>query len=348
MRKVVVNTLVAIFLISLAGFGQTSSTKSVLGTVASLNKDANALEVKPDNGTAVAVKLLTNTAVQRIAPGETNLSKATAIAVSDINRGDRVLVTIGSNGTDALRVIVISATDIAKRDDADRQDWSKRGISGVVAAKNGSQILLQKVKTPSGEIQPSISTSDKTKFRRYSPDSVKFADATPSKLEEISAGDQIRARGEKSADGTKVEAEELIFGTFLTKAGSVTSIDVAAKEITLKEIGSGKTIAIKISPDSTIKQMPASPADGRGPAPAGANLEQIIERLPTAKFEDIKTGTSVIVSSTKGSDADKVTAIMIVANADALIRTAGTRGGRGGTLVFGSGDGGGVSVLGLQ
>src|SRR5262249_10990344 len=152
-----------VFLISLAGFAQTSSTKSVLGTVASLNKDANTLEVKPDNGTPLPVKLLTNTAVQRIAPGETSLTKAMPIAVSDINRGDRVMVTIASNGTDALRVIVISASDIAKRDDADRQDWSKRGISGVVAAKNGNQILLQKVKTSSGDIQPSIGVSDKTK-----------------------------------------------------------------------------------------------------------------------------------------------------------------------------------------
>jgi hypothetical protein len=43
-----------------------------------------------------------------------------------------------------------------------------------------------------------------------------------------------------------------------------------------------------------------------------------------------------------------LTAIVIVANADQLIRMASTPSGRGGTLVFGSADGGGLSVLGLQ
>jgi hypothetical protein len=259
-----------------------------------------------------------------------------------------VLVTLSSSGTDALRVVVISASDIAKRDDKDREDWKVRGISGIVAAKNGNDILLQKLKTPYGDVQPLITVSDKTKFRRYSPDSVRFADAKASKLDEISVGDQIRARGEKSYDAIKVNAEELVFGTFLTKAGSVQSVDAGAKEITLKELGTAKTLVIKLTPDSTIKQMSAPPPDGRGPAPAAGNVAQIIEKLPAGKLDDIKPGTSIIVSSTKGSEADKVTAIMVVANADALIRMASTPSGRGGTLVFGGNDGGGVSVLGLQ
>jgi hypothetical protein len=245
-------------------------------------------------------------------------------------------------------VVVISASDIARRDDADRQDWVTRGISGVVASKTGDQILLQKSKSPAGDVQPAITVSAKTKFRRYSPDSVKFADAKISKLDEISAGDQIRARGQKSPDGLKVDAEEILFGTFLTQAGSVVSVDVSVKEVTLKELGSGKTVIIKLTPDTTIKQMPLAPAEGRGTAPAGGNVAQIVDKLPAGKIEDIKPGTSIVVSSTKGSQPDKVTGITVVTNADLLIRMASAPSGRGGALVFGSGDGGGLSVLGLQ
>jgi hypothetical protein len=335
-----------LFLPCTAALAQTPA-KSVVGTVSSFNKDAKTLDVRPDSGAPVPVKLLGNTLVQRIAPGQTSLANAATIQPSDIATGDRVLVTVASNGTDALRVVVISAADIAKRDDADREDWNKRGISGIVASKTGDQVLLQKTKTPAGEVQPVITVSDKTKILRYSPDSVKFADAKVSKLDEISAGDQIRARGMKSA-ATAVDAEEIVFGTFLTKAGSVTAVDAAAKEITVKELGSGKTIFVRLTPDSTIKQMPAAPADGRGPGPAAGNLSQIIDRLATGKVDDIKPGTSIVVSSTKGSEADKLTAIVIVANADQLIRMASTPSGRGGTLVFGTGDGGGLSVLGLQ
>jgi hypothetical protein len=344
-------TLILVLLCQLPLAAQTPTSKSVLGTVTSFNKDARTLDVKPDNGAPVPVKLLGNTVVQRIAPGQTNLANAVAIQPAEIAAGDRVLVTVGANGADALRVVVISATDIAKRDDADRQDWITRGISGVVASKAGAQILLQKAKSAGGDVQPAITVSDKTKFRRYSPDSVKFADAKLSKLDEISAGDQIRARGEKSSDGLKVNAEEIVFGTFLTKAGSVVSVDASTKEVTLKELGSGKSVTVRITPDSVIKQMPAATPlgdGGRGPAPAGGNLAQIIEKLPAGKLEDIKPGASIVVSSTKGSEPDKVTGITIVANADALIRMASTPSGRGGTLVFGAADGGGISVLGLQ
>jgi hypothetical protein len=327
---------------------QAPAAKSILGTVTSFNKEANTLEVKADNAPPVPVKLLSSTSVQRIAPGETSLAKATTITAADITTGDRVLVNFASNGSDALRVVVMAATDIAKRDDADRQDWAKRGISGIVAAKNGNQILLQKQRTPSGEIQPAITASNNTTFRRYSPDSVKFADAVTSKLDDVNVGDQIRARGTKSPDGMKVDAEEAIFGTFLTKAGSVVSIDTASREITVKELGTGKPLTIKLTADSNIKQMPNPPADARGGAPGAANIAQIVDRLPAGRIEDIKPGTSLVVSSTKGSAADKVTAILIVTNADALIRMASTPSGRAGTLVFGAGDAGGLSVLGLQ
>jgi hypothetical protein len=349
MKRVWITSLVAIVLMQVAVFSQTAATKSVTGTVTSFNKETKSLDVKPENGAPVSIKLLPNTIVQRIAPGATTLANAATIAASDIAVGDRVLVTLAANGTDVLRVIVMSASDIAKRDEADRQDWIKRGISGVVSARNGDQILL-KIRTPRGDVQQTIVVSAKTTVRRYSPDSVKFADAKPSKLDEVSTGDQIRARGEKSPDGMRVEAEEVIFGTFLTKAGSVTGVDAAMREVTIKELGSNKTFIIKVTLDSSIKQLPVA-ADGRGPAPAGgpgANVSQIVEALPIGKFEDIKPGTSIVVSSAKGSDADRLTAILLVANADLLIRMASTPSGRGGTLVFGAGDGGGLSVLGLQ
>ena len=83
--------------------------KSVLGTVTSFNKDANTLEVKADNAPPVPVKLLPNTSVQRIAPGETSLAKATTITAADITTGDRVLVNFASNGSEALRVVVMAA-----------------------------------------------------------------------------------------------------------------------------------------------------------------------------------------------------------------------------------------------
>src|SRR5438552_1542630 len=128
MRRAFIAATAAILFIQSLSFAQTP--KSVLGTITSFDKDGKSLQVKPENNAPVAVKLLANTVLQRIAPGETDLKNAAAITTAEVNMGDRVLVTLGSNGTDVLRLVVMSASDIAKRDDAERQDWAKRGISG--------------------------------------------------------------------------------------------------------------------------------------------------------------------------------------------------------------------------
>jgi hypothetical protein len=323
------------------------ATKSILGTVTNIPSPASEIEVKPDSGTPLSVKVTTTTAVQRIAPGERDLKNASAINLSDLVKGDRVLVTLAPNASDALRILVMSATDIAKRDQADQQDWIKRGISGIVAAKTGNQIIF-KVRTPQGEAQQIVAVSEKTAFKRYAADSVNFADAKPSKLEEVSVGDQLRARGVKSPDGMKVDAEEVVFGTFVTRAGTVVSVDKSGQQLTVKELGSGKQFVIRLASDSRIKQIPAAPTAVRGGG-GPPNLTQMIETFPTGKLDDVQPGSSVVVSGTKGAQADQVTAILLVTNADLLIRMATPPGSRGGVLTFGSGGGGaGLGVLSIN
>ena len=124
---------------------------------------------------------------------------------------------------EALRIVVMPAAAIAKRNEADRQDWAQRGVSGIVSRADAGRIQLR-MRSFQGEAQATVIVDEKTAFRRYVPDSVKFSDARPSKLEEVAAGDQLRARGPKSEDGNSVHAEEVVFGTFLTKAGLVQSV----------------------------------------------------------------------------------------------------------------------------
>jgi hypothetical protein len=52
-----------------------------------------------------------------------------------------------------------------------------------------------------------IHSSNTTVIRRYAPDSVKFDDAKPGTLQQIHSGDQVRARGDRSADGSELSAE---------------------------------------------------------------------------------------------------------------------------------------------
>lgn len=328
-------------LVVVSAQGQT--VKSFVGTVSALKAETAEIEIKPDNAAPVSLKIGSGTIAQKIAPGEKDLKKAGAIQISEVALGDRVLVTPEPGTTDLRRIVVMAATDIAKRNDADRLDWTRRGISGMVAAKNAGEITL-KMRTMTGEKQAVVTVSEKTDFKRYAPDSVKFADAKGSKLAEVNVGDQLRARGQKTEDGLKVTADDVVFGTFLTKAGSVTAVNLETREVTVKDLTGNQPMVVRFTADSQLKKMP----DGMmRPGGGGMDIAQMLERMPAGKLEDLKPGDTIVVSSTKGAKAGEITAIMFLSNAGMLIQMASMPqgGGRSGGAAMG-GMGGGSMDLG--
>jgi hypothetical protein len=64
MQDTPVAVLILIFLIQIPVIAQTSTAKSVLGTAPAFNfnKDAKTLDVNPDNGKPIPLKLMGNTA----------------------------------------------------------------------------------------------------------------------------------------------------------------------------------------------------------------------------------------------------------------------------------------------
>jgi hypothetical protein len=345
--------LFVLLFLAAAAFAQ---QKAILGSITAFKAEDAVVVVKPDNTDAVNVKLTPETIFQRVAPGERDLKKATTMNMTDMALGDRVLVSFKPGTTDAARVLVMSATDITKRNETDKLDWTKRGISGVVSAKVGNTLTLKK-RGLTGEVIMTVTVDDKTAYRRYNSDSVKFADAGISKLDEVSVGDQLRARGVKTEDGSKVTAEDVVFGTFVTKAGTITAINPETKEVTVSEIGTNKPLVIKLTADSQIKKMPdmagmmgrggaPGAAGGAPPAAGGASrmpdMAQMLERMPGAKLEDLKAGEKIVVSSTKGAKPGEITAIMLLGNADMVIQMATVPSGRG--AGGGQGMGGGMGM----
>jgi hypothetical protein len=334
----------AIFVVMAAAFAAEKPT-SFVGTVISVSADATEIQVQRDNA-ALPVKIGAETLVQRIAPGEKSLANAQPFPAAEIHAGDRVLVSLTSDSTDARRIVVMAATDISKRNEADKQDWIKRGLTGIVTAKDGGTIKLRK-HSLTGDSEMIVTVTDKTGFKRYAPDSVKFADATASKLPDIQIGDQLRARGDKSEDGTRVTAEDVVFGTFLTSAGKVTALDASNNQVRIEDLKTKKPTLIRITDDSKLKKMPAlqalgnsggpmlsgSPMMGGGPPGMGGgpppDLAQMIEMMPVVKLDELKPGDTIIVSSTKGAHDGEVTAIMVLANADMLIQMASARANNG-------------------
>jgi hypothetical protein len=219
------------------------------------------LVLATDDGKSVSVSLGDGVKVVRIPPGATDLKNATAMAVQDLSVGDRVLVR-GKASDDAkslaaTAVIVMKQSDVAVKQQQEREEWQKRGTGGLVSAVDpAAGTVTISVTTFAGKKPVLIKTNKKTVVRRYAPDSVKFDDAKASKLADIHAGDQLRARGTKNEDGTEFAAEEIVAGTFRNVAGTVTAVNAAENSVTVMDLLTKKPVTVRVSADSQLRKLP--------------------------------------------------------------------------------------------
>ena len=320
---------------------QSEVSKPISGTITGFNVKALTIEVKEDAGELRSFPIGPETQVMQVPPGQRDLSHAKAARLTDLARGDRILVSFVSGLTEARRIVWISATDIAARNAAERLDWQRRGISGTVAAVDGNEIALE-IRSPQGTETSILSVAPTTVFRRYAPGSVSFVDALPSTIDAISKGDQLRARGDRSGDGRRLKAEDIVFGTFLTKVGTIASIDAEGRAIRIEDATTQHDLTVRLTANSLIKLLPdrkmmfAAMLNGRPheaherpPSDGVFDFAKMIAQLPAGRIEDLKAATTVIVTSTSGGRPDEITAILLLANADDLIQMARMQAGGG-------------------
>jgi exosome complex RNA-binding protein Csl4 len=188
------------------------------------------------------------------------LKSATPIALTDLQVGDRVLVRVRASddakAMTAVWVIAMKRTDLEAKKTQDREDWQKRGIGGLVSAVDPATGTIT-ISTGTGATAKTVAihTTKSTVLRRYAPDSVQFDDAKPAALDQIKPGDQVRARGTKSADGGEFAADELVSGTFRNLAGIITAVDASAQTISLTDLISKKPVVVKITAQSQLRKI---------------------------------------------------------------------------------------------
>jgi len=248
-------------------FAQGNQQARVIGVVT--EKQGSGAKVKTDAGEVYSVVFAPQTKFQKIAPGQTSLKDAETIGESDISDGDRVLAR--GTSTDpktivALSVILMSKTDLAAKQQKDRQDWTRRGVAGTVTAVNpaGKTITIKLPQLGTTDQLVTVTPKPEAPLRRYSADSVKFADAKIAPLTDVKPGDQLRARGEKSEDGKSFTADEIVSGSFQTLAGTVVAVDAGTGEVQIKNIDNNKPMTVKVTADAAIKRLPEGGGFGGG------------------------------------------------------------------------------------
>jgi co-chaperonin GroES (HSP10) len=338
----------------------TSPAAKPVGTVKTLS--GNVITITTDAGSTVTVLVQDSTRLLRIAPGQKDLKDATRIQLQELQVGDRILAR-GQSSDDgksvaASSVVVMKESDVTAKQEHDREDWQKRGLGGLVSkvdAGNGSITLAA---STGGETKPvTIHVSKGSIVRRYSPDSVRFDDSKPGTLDEIKAGDQLRARGVRSADGNELAAEEIVSGTFRNIAGAVASTDADKNTVSVMDLASKRLVILRITADSQLRKLlppvaqriamrlrgespdgaPGSSVPGggssvpkagpgssagsaAGPRPGGApDFQQVLKRMPAVTLADLQKGDAVMIVTTQGTATTQPTAITLLSGVEPIL-----------------------------
>jgi hypothetical protein len=276
------NAVIVTFLSSVIGIAGLNFTPVSLATEASQAQEAaqpaiarrigaikaingNALTLTPDSGPDVAVTVQPNARLLRIAPGEKDLKNATPVQLQDLKVGDRVRVrgqaSADATSIAALEIIVIPPSVVAAVSEQVRQDWQKRGLGGPVTAVDpAAGTVTLTISSLGGKKTIIVHSSKSTVIRRYAPDSFKSEDAKLCTLQDVHVDDQLRVRGNRSADGRELAAEEIFTGIFPQFPSLIKSVDASAGTLSVQDLVTRKTVQLRITADSQLHKIPAEMA----------------------------------------------------------------------------------------
>ncbi len=260
--------------------------KPVVGTVVAADAAARILSIKADDGTETKVKVADAAKVSQIPPGETSLQNAKPAELSAVSAGDRVLARgpLADGTMNATLIVLMSKTDIAKKQQQEQMLWATKGVTGIVTAiDKDAKIVTINSRGADGVKPIKVGLNEKASVKRYAEGSIKFADATNSSINDIDVNDQVRALGTKSEDGLSYKADQLVSGAFRNMAVTVKSIDLANGVIEVIDLDTKKPVFVKVGKDTNVKKLPEMAATmmamsmnggfaGMGGAPAGMGM----------------------------------------------------------------------------
>ncbi len=347
--------MAAVFILAAPSLFAQAPTR-FLGVITTVN--GNNVTVKTAKGEVHQFEVPSTATIRRIEPGQTSLSNAVTIPLSDLAVGDRLLVLLSSNASggtpQAAEIVAIKHADVVKRQEAQSAAWAN-GVGGLVKSVDPATgtIMVSSGAGPAAKTV-TVHTTKATVLKRYAPASVTYADAKPAPITEIHDGDELMARGTKNTDGTELIAQEVVSGSFRNISGLIKSTDTANSTIEVKDLRTKKEVTIHVTPTARMRELPERMAQflaarlkgeasgrfggrdaGRGAAMRGGNgggmrggpgeggrsemnSQQILSRAPAITFKDLKKGDAVMLVATPGTS--EVTAITLVAGVEPLLR----------------------------
>ena len=269
----------AAFAVAQAQTGSAPAAKPI-GTIKALS--GKTITLTSDAGPIFNITVDDGAKIMRIEPGAKDLKSASPLQIEDLQVGDRILVLgkISDDGHSvaANSVIAMKKADVASKQERDQQEWQRHGVGGLVSEVDpAAGTITISAQSAAGSRNVVIQASKTTIVRRYAADSVKFDDAKQSSLDQIKRGDQVRARGERNADGSQLTADEIVSGAFRNIAGTVAAVDAATNTLSINDLVTKKPVEVKITAESQLRKLSPQMAQAMavrlkgGAAGGGAN-----------------------------------------------------------------------------
>lgn len=247
-----------------SAFAQTQPPKAsiIQGEVTAIREADNVLGMKTETGDLTVI-ISSKTVYKKVLPENPNPVAAVAATLSDIGIGDKILISafLSDDKTKATArtIYLMTKADISKKSQAEQDKWKNRSVTGkVVLVNEAAKEITIAVKTQTGDKNVVLSTFTNTIYKRYSEDSTNYKDAKIGTFADVKTGDQVRAVGDKNADGSLLKAEEIISGAFKQIVGKITAINPQTNEITVQEFAEkqGKTTVVALKDTSLLRKFP--------------------------------------------------------------------------------------------
>jgi hypothetical protein len=217
------------------------------------------------------------------------------------------------------------------------------GLVKSVDATTGTIVVTTRMGAISKEI--AVNTTAATLLKRYAPGSVRFDEAQPAPITAIKTGDQLWARGTKSADGSAIAADGVVSGSFRSIPGTVIATDTAASTVTVKDLVTKKPVTVRVTADAQLRRLDDTmatmiaarlkgnaaggnrPGNGGGGGQRGFNqggagpgrmdLETVLDRAPQIQLGALKKNDAVMIVATE--DASGLSTIKLLAGVEPLL-----------------------------
>jgi hypothetical protein len=232
--------------------------ENIVGEVTAVDAASRRVTVRDEAGKTTTITMIEQSTYLLMPPGETQAEKGQPVTLADVRVGARVLVR--ASGGRSRRLVLMSKGDAPPTQQGARggpgaRDDGRRLGGRVVSVDAARKLIVVQARGREGAEAVTVDASGAARILRYAPDSMRPADAVAGSLADVRAGDNVRATGERSADGATFKAEEVLTGSFTRFAATVTSVDAAAGSLVVKEEQTGQAVTLAFGARSSLRRV---------------------------------------------------------------------------------------------